>query len=194
MSREEIKNQILSAAEARFTQYGFNKTTMNEIAGDCNMSAANIYRFFKSKSDIAAEMAKRFFAETENTLRASVRDPGMTPVECLEAFALEVLQIKHNHFANQANLNELVEFISEKQLELLERHEEVMRSLIAEVLAEGNRIGKFDINDIVTAADVFLKATILLYCPYFMHLYTLEQLEYYAKEIVRMLVKGLEKR
>ena len=37
---DEIKNQILDAAFARFGQYGLGKTTMAEIAKDCDMSAA----------------------------------------------------------------------------------------------------------------------------------------------------------
>ena len=47
-SRQEIAEQIIAAAEKRFFYYGFGKTTMAEIASDCDMSPANIYRFFVS--------------------------------------------------------------------------------------------------------------------------------------------------
>ena len=44
---EEIRTQILDAAEARFRTYGFGKTTMAEIASDIDMSTANLYRYFE---------------------------------------------------------------------------------------------------------------------------------------------------
>ena len=45
---------IIDAAIRRFSEYGYNKTTMAEIAEDAAMSAANLYRYFKNKQDIAA--------------------------------------------------------------------------------------------------------------------------------------------
>ena len=56
---DKIRQDILEAAEARFKLYGYNKTTMSEIAKDCDMSAANLYRFFQNKLDIGANLACR---------------------------------------------------------------------------------------------------------------------------------------
>ena len=50
---DEIATQILDAASRRFLHYGYGKTTMSEIAKDCNMSTGNLYRYFPSKLDIA---------------------------------------------------------------------------------------------------------------------------------------------
>ena len=49
-------NIILDAAEARLLHFGYNKTTMAEIAEDAGMSAANLYRYFKNKQEIAVKM------------------------------------------------------------------------------------------------------------------------------------------
>ena len=38
---DEIATQILDAASRRFLHYGYGKTTMSEIAKDCNMSTGN---------------------------------------------------------------------------------------------------------------------------------------------------------
>jgi len=67
-STEETRDRIMTAAMGRILQYGFNKTTMAEIAKDCNMSSANIYRFFESKGSIVAEMANGCFRDRENAL------------------------------------------------------------------------------------------------------------------------------
>ena len=56
---EKIREKIIDAAVERFLHYGYPKTTIAELAGDCAMSPGNIYRFFKGKIDIAAEIARR---------------------------------------------------------------------------------------------------------------------------------------
>ena len=112
----------------------------------------------------------------------------------MEAIILEVLYIKYDMFEKQPKCLEVVEYITKERTDIIENHDEAVRSLVAEILAQGNRTGEFDVRDIVAGADIFLKATILLYWPYLMNIYSLEQLEYYAKEIVRMLVEGLKKR
>ena len=56
------REAILNAAAERILHYGYNKTTMSEIAADCGMSPGNIYRFFEAKIDIGEEMARKHFA------------------------------------------------------------------------------------------------------------------------------------
>ena len=60
---DDTRTMILHAAVERILHYGYSKTTMAEIARDCNMSAGNIYRFFASKLDIAEAMAHKFNEE-----------------------------------------------------------------------------------------------------------------------------------
>ncbi|MFV1951744.1 MAG: hypothetical protein ACC630_07320, partial [Nitrospinota bacterium] len=78
--------------------------------------------------------------------------------------------------------------------DLVTRHKNVKQSLIAEILAEGKRNGEFDVQDIVTTAEIILKATVFSEAPLFLSKYPLEELERTARGIVRLLVCGLEKR
>lgn len=55
--KESIKTQILDAAMNRFARFGFGKTTMAEIAKECDMSAGNLYRYYENKAEIAAGCA-----------------------------------------------------------------------------------------------------------------------------------------
>jgi len=193
-AKQQTRQKILDAAEVRFKRYGFTKTTMNEIANDCDMSAANIYRFFKSKGEIIGEMASAYFNQTEASLRDVARRADLTVQERLEAFTIKALQCTYDLIGNQPKMKEIVEFIADDRCDMITRHETVNRSLIAEILAEGNRAGTFDVPDIVTTANAFLHATVLFYCPYLMEWHSFEELEILVKEIVNLLVKGLEKR
>jgi AcrR family transcriptional regulator len=53
-SADELRQQIVAAAQERFGQFGFAKTSMQEIAAACSMSAANLYRFYDGKQAIGA--------------------------------------------------------------------------------------------------------------------------------------------
>ncbi len=50
----QVRARILEASQGRFRQYGYNKTTMAEVAKDCGMSAANLYRYFENKHRTSA--------------------------------------------------------------------------------------------------------------------------------------------
>lgn len=48
---------ILDVADRHFKRYGYTKTTIVDIASDCAMSHANVYRFFRNKADLADAVA-----------------------------------------------------------------------------------------------------------------------------------------
>ena len=190
----EIKSQIVDAATTRICQYGCNKTTMAEIAKDCGMSAGNIYRFFDGKKEILAEIAHHCFTQIEDCLRAVLRRPGLSATERLEAFTLETLRSVYGMCANRPKINETVELISDERADLVARHKEVRQSLVAEILAEGNRSGEFEVEDVVGTAGAILIATSFFASPVLTGQTPLEELEQEAKGLAKLLVRGLGKR
>src|SRR5262245_55032028 len=69
----DTRDRILHAATERIKHYGYNKTTMAEIAADCRMSPGNIYRFFEAKIDIAEAMSRQHAMEQNGRLSAIAR-------------------------------------------------------------------------------------------------------------------------
>jgi AcrR family transcriptional regulator len=57
LSGTGLQARIIAAARGRFQQFGFAKTSMQEIAAACDMSAANLYRFYDGKLAIGAAVA-----------------------------------------------------------------------------------------------------------------------------------------
>ena len=51
--------RILDAAASCFARAGFHRSTMQDVAGEAGMSAANLYRYFPSKDAIVAGLAER---------------------------------------------------------------------------------------------------------------------------------------
>lgn len=47
---DKRKGEIIDVALRRFCHYGFNKTTMNEVAEDMKITKANLYYYYQDKS------------------------------------------------------------------------------------------------------------------------------------------------
>jgi AcrR family transcriptional regulator len=191
---EEIKHQILDAAFERFGRYGIGKTTMVEIAKDCDMSAGNLYHYYPNKKEIAADCAGRCMKNAEEIWRKILKQPDLSPKNRLTAIVLEKLNYLHQQFSDHPPLFELVMYISGERRDLVNSHMKVLQSLVAEILAEGNRTGDFSVPDILGTARVFLAATTKFNTPHFMGTFELEELETEAREVVQLLVLGLAKR
>jgi AcrR family transcriptional regulator len=190
---EETRGRILQAAEELFSRYGFAKTTMVEIAGRCHMSAANIYRFFEKKEDIVAEMANRYFRTVESSLREVVNKPGPTASERLENFVTAMLSHSHNLCSCEEKINESVGYIIGRRRDLIEKHQEALRSLLAEVLSEGNRSGEFDVEDVIGTAGIILDATFMYQTQGCTGSLSLEEMKQSASRMVGLIVRGLRK-
>jgi AcrR family transcriptional regulator len=190
----EVRRQILDAAEQRFRTYGYRKTTMAEIAEDTRMSAANLYRYFESKEDIAASCAQRCLGERLELLREVIRAPGLQASERLERFVLTMLRYTYEQTHHQRKINELVESIALERPAIAHQKNEAERALIAEILAQGNASGELDVLDIIATAQVVHASLALFSEPVFMPLYSLEELEQSARGVASLLVRGLGRR
>ncbi len=188
---ETPKRHILDCAETRFRTFGYRKTTMSEIAEDAGMSAANIYRFYENKHDLAAACAQRCMRERTDLLRDAARKNTRSAAERLHGFVLTMLRYTHEMTADQPKINELVEMIASRKLEVVKAKNQAEIALIAEILAFGNQTGEFAVNDVVSAATTVHGALVLFNVPIFMALYPLARFEDMAEQTVKLLICGL---
>ncbi|MBI5178863.1 MAG: TetR/AcrR family transcriptional regulator [Nitrospinae bacterium] len=195
---EDVKRQILESAEKRFSDFGFNKTTLAEIAHDCKMSQANIYRYFKNKLDIAAFLTEWYFEHSHNRLRAIVRESGPGASQKLERFVVDYLRFNHTEVAKRSRIFDMVEYICRERRDIIEKNIATERALIAEILSEGNRNGEFNVKDVVATSGYIQSATLAFNAlPFFLTFtrigdYPLAEMEESARGVVRTLIKGLK--
>ena len=193
-SLNDTHEQIMNAAWARFVQYGFVKTTMAEIAQDCGMSAANLYRFFKSKQDIGAALASRCMAEKELRLQAVVDQPGISSAERLHVFALTVFDCMYTQCMGTPRINELIESVCMERSEIVTQHIQTMRALIAKILIKGKRDQEFAVKNVAATAAAIQAALIIFTIPHAVHLHTRKEFEVLARDVVGLIVQGIAKR
>lgn len=193
----DTRGRILEAATARFRRFGFAKTTMAEIAADCGMSAANLYRYFRNKDEIVDGCAVACIAGQVDTLRRIMRRDGLTPAAKLERFTLELLENTYEFFSGEPQLAEVVSHLSRHRTDLIRDHKiGPMTGLIAEILAEGNRTGAFDVADVHQGARTLLFSLFIFHTPFLILTGMLDraELEQLARDTVALLVRGLAAR
>jgi len=191
---EEIKQAIIAAAMDRLSRYGYGKTTMAELAGDCKMSAGNLYRYFMSKLDIAEEIARQSFIRTAERLREVVRRPNIPAVERLRSFLLEQMQITFQELEKDQHWIEMAEIVARERPHVANEGLARVRSLIAEILAMGNATGEFDIEDVNFTAEMIQSATFKFRYPQLFSGLTLDKLEREASGVIDLLIDGLRRR
>ena len=128
--KADPRETILRAAGNRILHYGYNKTTMSEIAADCGMSAGNIYRFYPSKIDIAEAMTRHYGAENHAALGDIIRDAGRSPSRKLRDFFAWRLERTFRTFEMNPKLIELAEIMRRERPEYFAEERAQERILI----------------------------------------------------------------
>ncbi len=186
---------ILKAAADRILHYGYNKTTMSEIAADCGMSAGNIYRFYPSKIDIAEAMTREFAAESNRVYADIIRDAGRSASRKLRDFFACRLERTFRTFERHPKLMELAEIMARERPDYLAEERAQERILIERILDEGHRAGDFALPaDLTITADLVQCAMLKFRIP---QLWTTEQLDALIPEmegVLGLLFTGLSAR
>tara|TARA_Y100000588_G_scaffold15024_1_gene16104 strand:- start:5256 stop:5879 length:624 start_codon:yes stop_codon:yes gene_type:complete len=187
----DTQAQILDAATERFRHYGYSKTTMAEVAGDCGMSAGNIYRYFESKSDIGAAVSIAWFEALHHTVRSAISQPGLNPRQKLEAYVLTINRFTVESLQNTPHIQEMVDFLCEERRDLVEGHLDSCHEIVAGILLEGVKCGTFEIPDTATAARAVLNATVRFEYPPLLALSGDTDYEAEARALIALIVDGL---
>ncbi|MEQ8934638.1 MAG: helix-turn-helix domain-containing protein, partial [Amphiplicatus sp.] len=96
----------MGAATKRFLHYGYGKTTMSEIASDCNMSTGNLYRYFPSKLDIAETFVRVLRREQIELLKQSI-EASANPAQKLRTLLQVKFRLAYERFHDRPKAYEL---------------------------------------------------------------------------------------
>lgn len=191
---QAIRARILEAAGERFAQYGFGKTTMAEIAGDCGMSAANLYRYFENKHDIGAAMASQCLGRKAQVLMDVVKDGSLSAAAKVESLILTNLRYTYDEWSERPRVHELVEAVCHKQSDVIDGYLSQTRSMLAAMLQEGIDSGEFEPCDVDQTSEALFAAMFMFDYPSAMSLCSLDVFERKARGVARLVLDGLKKR
>ena len=174
---DDPRTKIIEAARSRFKHYGYTKTTMAELAEDCEMSPGNIYRYFPGKLDIAEEICRNASIQNATALSRILTQPGRSASERLHDFLFEDLRETFHTLEKDLKLVQMAQIVATERPnffnEGLSREREVLRRIIE----FGNASGEFRVADPAFVSEVIQSATMKFMYPQLFTSLSLEQLE-----------------
>ena len=187
----DTREQILHAAYDRFMHYGYSKTTMSEIARDCEMTAGNIYRFFPSKLDIAEAMAEKFNGEQFVQFRA-IADKPASAVARFREFFFFALERTYTRIDEDAKILEIAEILRTERPMFFNQHLAKERVMLVRMLEDGIKEGVFrDLSDPNQTAEMMQAALMKFRFPQAYSMLKLDQLRYELRGVLTLLLAGI---
>lgn len=191
---EENRTLILDAAENRYREYGYDKTTMAEIAGDIGMSAANLYRYFKNKHEIGCACAQRCMMDRIDVLKGVVEKEGMSATEKLREYAVVSFEELFHAAGQEAKLNGLVQQILAEHVDMVKMKVQAQIDLITMIIEQGVTNGEFVTSSPAKTARDIQTALVLFDVPIFMNLYSYEEFQEMVNGVIDLILSGLASR
>jgi AcrR family transcriptional regulator len=185
------RDRILQAAMNRIKHYGYGKTTMAEIAADCDMSPGNIYRFFEAKIDIAEAMARKHYAEEHTGLAQVARRKDWPADKRLKEMLLKRMRDNFQMFSDNAKILEVAEVLSRERPVFMNELIALERVSITAVIDEGVQAGIFAPCDPEFTAEMLQAATVKFGIPQLISKLTLPKLERELDGVMTLVLKGL---
>lgn len=189
--KSATRDRILQAAITRIKHYGYGKTTMAEIAADCDMSPGNIYRFFEAKIDIAEAMARKHYAEEQAALSAIARKKDWPADKRLREIFFARLRDSYCLLEENAKIMEIAEVLHRERPLFANEQMALERVFLVAVLEDGEKAGLFAPGDHAFTAEMLQSATMKFAVPQLFSQLTLPKLERELEGVMTLLLNGL---
>lgn len=193
--RLDTKDCILKAAMDRILHYGYGKTTMAEIAKDCSMSAGNIYRFFKSKLDIAEAMARKINSDVFQTFAEISRDSDRPALDRLKEFFVFRMERTFELLEKDAKVLEVAEVLSHERPQFANEELAQERIYLGQILQQGVDSGEIELccEDINTTAEMIQVACMKFGYPQLWSHLTLDKLHRELDGVMQLMFAALRR-
>jgi AcrR family transcriptional regulator len=161
---QDTRARILEAARDVLRRHGEGKLTVVAIARKLGMSHANVYRFYKNKSEILDAIVEDWMIKVEAFIDAIARR-DRSAAERLEAVVLELHKARRLKLKQDPSIFETYKRVIELRPEALAQRRTRIARVFEQLFEEGVAAGEFlDIN-CRQAAITFQDATSLFLHP-----------------------------
>lgn len=158
----EIRDQIINAATQHFGHYGYEKTTVSDLAKAIGFSKAYIYKFFDSKQAIGGVICTNRLAMIMAIVEAALAE-APTATEKLRRLFRSISAAGSDLFFHDRKLYDIAAVASRDQWPSAMAHQARIRELIRQILLEGRESGEFERK---TPLDEACSAIFLIILPY----------------------------
>ena len=192
MKIDNTKEQIIKVARQIFSKFGFQKTTVDEIAKAAHKAKGSVYYYFKNKEELFQSVVEKEFQTLRTELIKAIDAGGnakekMTNYIKVRMKTLNELSNIYNVLKNDyLNYLNFIEHIREKY-----DNEEIV--LVKSILTTGVICNEFDIEDEEQTAFAIVTALKGLEIPLIIN-NKYSKLEQRLDFMINILIRGIEKR
>lgn len=185
-----VRDQIVEAAEAHFSHYGYEKTTVSDLAKSIGFSKAYIYKFFDSKQAIGEAICSK----TLSTIIAAVEEAvaaAATPTEKFRRMFKTLVSTGVSLFFNDRKLYDIAAHSAGEGWPSARAYCERLRQILAEIVREGRERGEFERK---TPLDETVHVIDLVMQPYVNPLllqYNLDEAEEAPVQLANLVLRSL---
>jgi AcrR family transcriptional regulator len=140
----EIRDQIVAAANQHFSQYGYGKTTVSDLAKAIGFSKAYIYKFFDSKQAVGEAICANCLAEIVAAVEQAINVEGLSPTERFRRLVKTVIATGVNLFFNDRKLYDIAAFAASESWPSAQAYDAQIKRFVSQIVREGREIGEFE--------------------------------------------------
>ncbi|WP_371356586.1 TetR/AcrR family transcriptional regulator [Pseudomonas chlororaphis] len=140
----DIRNQIVAAANEHFSQYGYGKTTVSDLAKAIGFSKAYIYKFFDSKQAIGEAICTNCLAEIVAAVEQAINVETLSPTERFRRLVKTVIATGVNLFFNDRKLYDIAAFSVSERWPSSQIYDAQIKQFILQIVREGREVGEFE--------------------------------------------------
>jgi AcrR family transcriptional regulator len=152
---EDKSEKIIKVAQERFGLYGFDKTSMREIAEDMHMSKGALYYYFPGKESLYRSVIDKELSEFLRNMDEDLSNIP-DPMDCLRKYVV----VRLSYFKTLLNLSRLrAESLSELRpfiVDTLDEFREKEKKHIMKLLEKGRANKQIRITNFNETASLFL--------------------------------------
>lgn len=161
-SDHSVRDQVVEAATEHFGHFGYEKTTVSDLAKAIGFSKAYIYKFFDSKQAIGEVICANRLAMMMDIVNAAIAD-APSASEQLRRLFNAVVQAGSDLFFHDRKLYDIAAVAARDKWSSAQAHEQRLRQLIEQIVKAGREAGEFERK---TPLDEAADAIYLVMCPY----------------------------
>lgn len=158
LETDSRKQQILKAAIKRFSHFGVDKTTMNEIAEDSSISKGNLYYYFKDKNELITEVIKELLDQF-NTIVGEKLTKTETTLDSLK----KIQDVQKLFFEKYYMLNLFEGLACSSNNDSISQISNLVsksgNKLIFGVFEKGVKNGELEISNLKETTELYVQAT-----------------------------------
>ena len=148
----ETRELILDQAYLLFTDIGYRKTTIGDIAKACGFSPALVHKHFGTKSAINQEIARLMMDQLIAEARQAIAK-RRSPSTKLRAFIKTIHESTLESFRHKKRVFETLSAAAEEKWEVIRSYRMDLREILAEIIQEGCDVGEFSTPSVAHATD-----------------------------------------